>query len=41
MNELVKFAKFWLEEGELSPYDIGFKLNDVLLSAIGSSKADA
>jgi hypothetical protein len=41
MNELVKFAKFWLEEGELSPFDIGFKLNDVLLSAIGSSKADA
>jgi hypothetical protein len=41
MNELVKFAKFWLEEGEVSPFDIGFKLNDILLSAIAPSKADA
>lgn len=40
MNELVKFAKFWLEEGELSPFDIGFNLNDVLLSALGISKFD-
>lgn len=38
MNELVKFAKFWLEEGELSPFDIGFKLNDVLLSALASQE---
>jgi hypothetical protein len=41
MNELVKFAKFWLEEGELSPFDIGFKLNDLLLSALAASKKDA
>jgi hypothetical protein len=41
MNELVKFAKFWLEQGELPPFDIGFKLNDILLSALASSKADA
>lgn len=34
MNELVKFAKFYLEGGELSPFDIGFKLNDILLSAM-------
>jgi len=34
MNELVKFAKLWLEEGELAPFDIGFKLNDILLSAL-------
>ena len=41
MNELVKFAKFWLEEGEPSPFDIGFKLNDLLLSALAASKKDA
>lgn len=40
INELVKFAKFWLEDGEISPHDIGFKLNDVLLSALASSKKD-
>jgi hypothetical protein len=28
-----------LVEGELSPYDVGFKLNDVLLSAITTSKS--
>jgi hypothetical protein len=32
----VKFAKFFLEDGELSPFEIGFKLNDVLLSAIAN-----
>jgi len=41
MNELVKFAKFYLEDGELSPFDIGFKLNDILLSAIAPSKSAA
>jgi hypothetical protein len=40
INELVKFAKIWLEEGELSPFDVGFKLNDVLLSALAQSKTD-
>ena len=41
MNELVKFAKFHLEGGELSPFHVGFKLNDVLLSAIAPSKSAA
>jgi hypothetical protein len=40
INELVKFAKVWLEEGEMAPFSIGFKLNDVLLSALAPSKAD-
>ena len=40
INELVKFAKVWLEEGEISPHDVGFKLNDVLLSALARSKSD-
>lgn len=37
INELVKFAKFWLETGEVSPYEVGFRLNDTLLSAIAPS----
>ncbi len=38
INELVKFATFYLEDGETSPYQVGFKLNDVLLSALSSEK---
>src|SRR4051794_40461456 len=34
MNELVLQAKFFLAGGDLSPFDLGSRLNDVLLSAI-------
>ena len=37
MNDLTNHATAWLEDGELSPYDVGFRLNDVLLSAIAPS----
>ena len=40
MNDLINHASAMLVEGELSPFDVGFKLNDVLLSAIAPSKAD-
>lgn len=40
INELVKFATFYLESGETSPFEVGFKLNDVLLSALGISKSN-
>jgi hypothetical protein len=40
VNELVKFATYYLEDDELSPHDLGFKLNDVLLSALAPSKKD-
>ena len=40
INELVKFATYYLEEGDISPHDVGFKLNDVLLSALAPSKKD-
>jgi hypothetical protein len=39
MNELVKYANTWLIDDEISPHEIGFKLNDVLLSSIAPSKA--
>jgi hypothetical protein len=38
INELLKFATCYLESGEISPHDVGFKLNDVLLSALASRK---
>ena len=40
MNQLVEFATFGLSDGERSPFDVGFKLNDILLSAIAPSKAE-
>lgn len=40
MNDLIRFATALLVEGELSPHDVGFKLNDFLLSAIAPSKSD-
>lgn len=38
MNELIIHSTAMLVEGELSPFDVGFKLNDTLLSAIAPSK---
>jgi hypothetical protein len=38
MNELNLSATAWLEDG-VSPYDVGFRLNTVLLSSIAPSKA--
>jgi hypothetical protein len=40
INDLIIHATSWLEEGEMSPHDVGFKLNDVLLSVLGHGKAD-
>ena len=40
MNELINHATSWLIEGEMSPHDVGFKLNDILLSALARSKSD-
>ena len=40
MNELIAQAKFLLAEGELSPFDVGFRLNEVLLSAIAAGEKE-
>ena len=40
INELVKCATYYLKDGETSPHEVGFKLNDVLLSALARSKSD-
>ena len=36
MNDLIAHATAWLVEGELSPFDVGSRLNDVLLSALAA-----
>ena len=38
MNELVMAATYSLESGEVAPRDVGFDLNDLLLSAIATSE---
>lgn len=40
VNELTRFAEYWLTDEEISPHDVSFRLNDVLLSAIAPTKAD-
>ena len=35
MNDLIKHAAAWLAEGDVSPFDVGFRLNDIMLSALG------
>jgi hypothetical protein len=37
MNDLIRHATAWLAEGDVSPFDVGFRLNDILLSALASS----
>ena len=34
MNELIAHATLWLAEGELSPHDVAFRLNDILISSL-------
>ena len=39
MNELIRVAQVCLQDGNTSPYQVGFRLNDVLLSALASGNA--
>lgn len=34
INDLAYHAKIWLTEGELSPFDVGFKLNGIPFSSL-------
>ena len=38
MNDLVLHATDWLTEGELSPFDVGFKLNEIPFSSLKYAK---
>jgi hypothetical protein len=39
MNDLINHARAWLAGGDLSPHEVGVRLNDVLLSALGRGKS--
>jgi hypothetical protein len=39
MNDLIRHATAWLAEGDLSPHEVGVRLNDTLLSALGQGKS--
>ena len=39
MNDLIKHATAWLAEGDVSPFDVGFRLNDILLSALAGDSS--
>jgi hypothetical protein len=38
MNDLVNAAQIWLTEGDLSPVDVGLKLNDMPMSSAHGEK---
>lgn len=38
MNDMIFHAKVWLTEGELSPHDTAFKLNDIPFSSLDYRK---
>jgi hypothetical protein len=40
MNELIIHETSLLVGGELSPFDVGFRLNEALLSALAASRAE-
>jgi hypothetical protein len=35
-NDLIKHATYWLAEGDQSPFDVGFRLNEIPMSALAS-----
>jgi hypothetical protein len=37
MNDMIGHATYWLTERELSPFDVGFRLNEIPMSALGRS----
>ena len=39
INELIAEAKVLLADGDISPFDVGLRLNGTLLSALGRNKA--
>lgn len=39
INELIKCAEYMLADDDMSPLDVGFRLNDILFSALGSGKS--
>jgi hypothetical protein len=34
MNDLIRHARYWLAQGDVSPFDVGLKLNEIPMSAL-------
>ena len=39
MNDLIRHATYWLAEGDQSPFDVGFRLNEIPMSALAGSSS--
>jgi hypothetical protein len=39
MNDLAKHATYWLAQDNISPFDVGSRLNDIPMSALAPSKS--
>jgi hypothetical protein len=40
MNDLIAHATGWLEYDDIAPHNLGFRLNDTLLSALATNKSE-
>jgi hypothetical protein len=36
MNDLIKYVTYWLAEGDKSPFDVSFRLNEIPMSALAN-----
>ncbi len=39
MNDMIKHATYWLDDGDLSLHEIGIRLNEIPMSALGNGKS--
>jgi hypothetical protein len=37
MNDMIRHATYWLAQGDISPFDVGFRLNEIPMSALSPS----
>ena len=40
INDLIVHATVWLTEGEMAPYDVGFKLNEIPFSSLAGPRGN-
>jgi hypothetical protein len=37
MNDMIRHATYWLAQGDVSPFDVGFRLNEIPMSALSQN----
>ena len=40
INDLIRHATYWLAQGDISPFDVGSRLNEIPMSALARSESD-